>query len=107
MKPLRVAATIAVLAWPVSLPVFWPTHAHAQMPNINLLADQPSKSPEQIEKEQAQEKAYKESLKKIPDAKTSADPWGGVRSSDASKPTTSSKTSAATKQKTKTGSNAN
>jgi hypothetical protein len=106
MKSLRVAATIAVLAWPVSLPVFWPTDAHAQMPNINLLADQPSKSPEQIEKEQAQEKAYKESLKKIPDAK-SADPWGGVRSSDASKPTTSSKTSAATKQKTKSGSNAN
>jgi hypothetical protein len=81
--------------------------AHAQMPNINLLADQPSKSPEQIEKEQAQEKAYRESLKKIPDAKTSTDPWGGVRSSDASKPATSSKSTAATKQKAKTGSNAN
>ena len=102
MKPLRVAATIAVLAWPLS----WPICAHAQMPNINLLAEGPSKSPDQIEKEQAQEKAYKESLKKIPDAK-SADPWGGVRSSDASKPATSSKTTAATKQKAKTGSNAN
>lgn len=107
MKPLRVTATIAALAWVMALPVFWPTAANAQMPNINLLADQPSKSPEQIEKEQAQEKAYKESLKKIPDAKTSADPWGGVRSSDASKPAASSKTTAATKQKTKTGSNAN
>jgi len=106
MKPLRVTATIAVLAWVMALPVFGPMDAHAQMPNINLLADQPSKSQEQIEKEQAQEKAYKESLKKIPDAKTSADPWGGVRSSDASKSTTSSKTTAATKQK-KTGSNAN
>ena len=103
MKPLRVAATIAVLAWPLS----WPICAHAQMPNINLLADGPSKSPEQIEKEQAQEKAYKESLKKIPDAKTSTDPWGGVRSSDASKPATSSKSTAATKQKAKTGGNAN
>jgi hypothetical protein len=107
MKPLRVAATFAVLAWPLSLPAFWPMAAHAQMPNINLLADGPSKSPEQIEKEQAQEKAYKESLKKIPDAKASADPWGGVRSSDASKPATSSKTTASTKQKAKTGSNAN
>ena len=107
MKPLRVTATIAVLAWAMALPVFCPMDAHAQMPNINLLADGPSKSPEQIEKEQAQEKAYKESLKKIPDAKTSADPWGGVRSSDASKPATSSKATAATKQKPKTGSNAN
>ena len=106
MKPLRVTATITVLAWVMALPVSCPMDAHAQMPNINLLADQPSKSPEQIEKEQAQEKAYKESLKKIPDAK-SADPWGGVRSSDASKPATSSKTTASTKQKTKTGSNAN
>jgi hypothetical protein len=71
-------------------------------PHMNLLSDQPSKTPEEIEKEQAQEKAYKESLKKIPDAK-SADPWGGVRSSDAAKP--SSKTTAT--KKTKTGSNAN
>ena len=98
MKPLRIAATIAVLVWPV--------YARAQMPNINLLADQPSKSPEQIEQEQARDKAYKESLKKIPDAK-STDPWGGVRSSDASKSATSSNTSTPTKQKAKTGSNAN
>jgi hypothetical protein len=91
MKPLRIAAAIAVLAWPV--------YARAQMPNINLLADQPSKTQEQIEKEQAQDKAYKESLKKIPDAK-SADPWGGVRSSDAAKTTPPAK-------KTKTGSTTN
>jgi hypothetical protein len=98
MKSLLIAAMVAVLAWPV--------YARAQMPNINLLADQPSKTPEEIEKEQAQEKAYKESLKKIPDAKTTADPWGGVRSSDAAKSTSSSKTTTPTK-KTKTGSNAN
>jgi hypothetical protein len=99
MKPLRVAAAIAVLVWPV--------YARAQMPSINMLADQPSKTPEQIEKEQAQDKAYKESLKKIPDAKTSADPWGGVRNSDAPKSASSSKTPTTAKQKTKTGSNAN
>ena len=29
------------------------------------------------------DKAYKESLKKIPDAKVSSDPWGNVRSTDA------------------------
>ena len=76
------------------------------MPSISLQGDQPSKTPEQIEQEQQRDKAYKESLKKIPEAK-SADPWGGVRSSDAAKPSTSSKTQATTKQKTKTGSNAN
>ena len=45
------------------------------------------------------EKAYKESLKKIPDAKTSSDPWGTVRSNDAPK------TAAPAKPKTQTGSN--
>ena len=78
----------------------------SQGPHMNLLSDQPSKTPEEIEKEQARDKAYKESLKKIPDAKTNADPWGGVRSSDGAKPSTSSKTTATTK-KTKTGSSAN
>jgi hypothetical protein len=110
MKPLRIAATIAVLAWPaiaVTIAVLaWPVYARAQMPNINLLPEDKYKTPEEIEKEQQQDKAYKESLKKIPNAK-SADPWGGVRSSDAPKSATSSKATAGTKQKTKTGSNAN
>jgi hypothetical protein len=70
-----------------------------------MLADQPSKTPEEIEQEQARDKAYKESLKKIPDAK-SADPWGVVRNSEGAKPSTSSKTTSTTK-KTKTGSSAN
>ena len=59
------------------------TPAHAQMggdgPHVNLLADQPSKTPDQIEAEQEQQKAYKDSLRKIPDAKASNDPWGVVR----------------------------
>jgi hypothetical protein len=97
MKPLRIAAMIVVLALPVCV--------RAQMPSINMLPEDKYKTPEQIEQEKQQDKAYKESLKKIPDAK-SADPWGGVRA-DAPKSTTPSKTSAAAKQKTKTGSNAN
>jgi hypothetical protein len=101
MKPLRVAVTIAVLAWPLTSPV---RAQSPMMPSISLQGDQPSKTPEQIEQEQARDKAYKESLKKIPEAK-SADPWGGVRS-DAAKPSASPKTST-TAKKTKTGSNAN
>jgi hypothetical protein len=77
-----------------------------QMPNINLLADQPSKTQEEKDAETARDKAYKETLKKIPDAKVSSDPWGGVRSPDAPK-TPAAKTTAAAKPKSKTGGNPN
>lgn len=73
--------------------------AYAQTPTINLLADQPSKTPEERERDEAQQKAYKESLKKIPDAKASSDPCGNVRS-EAPKATSP----APAKPKTKTGS---
>jgi len=74
-------------------------------PHINMLADLPSKTPEEKEAEAAKEKAYKESLKKIPDAKAPNDPWGGVRA-DAPK-TPAKSVSSATKTKAKAGSNAN
>lgn len=75
-------------------------------PHVNLLADTPSKTPEEREAEAAKEKAYKESLKKIPDAKAPNDPWGSVRS-DAPKTPPAKSASSATKPKAKTGSNAN
>lgn len=75
-------------------------------PHVNLLADAPSKTPEEREAEAAKEKAYKESLKKIPDAKAPSDPWGSVRS-DAPKTPPAKAASTAAKSKTKTGSNAN
>ena len=92
--------------------------ARAQMggggdgPHINLLSDQPSKSPDEIEADQQKQKAYKDSLKKIPDAKTSTDPWGVVRS-DAPKAAAPAKTAATAKAKpkakvdAKTGANPN
>jgi hypothetical protein len=78
-----------------------PAYAQMQTPNINLLSDTPSKTPEELEREAAQQKAYKESLKKIPDAKGSSDPWGNVRTVETPKP------SAPAKPRTKTGSTAN
>ena len=69
-------------------------------PHINLLSDLPSKTPEEKEQEAERDRKYKDSLRKIPDAKTSSDPWGSVRS-DAPK-TATTKTPAAPK-KTKTG----
>ena len=77
-----------------------------QLPNINLLGDQPSKSQEEKDADAAKEKAYKETLKKIPDAKVSSDPWGGVRSTDAPK-TPAAKTTASAKPKSKTTGNPN
>ena len=103
MRAFRIAAVLALLAAP----------AYAQMPPINLMQDGPGKSPEQRAAEAARDKAYKESLQKIPDGKAPSDPWGTVRS-DAAKPSASkaaapkaSKTAASAKPKTKTGTDAN
>lgn len=48
-------------------------------PHFNMLADGPGKTQEEIEKQKAVERAYKDTLRKIPDAAVSNDPWGGVR----------------------------
>ncbi len=74
-------------------------------PHINLLSETPSKTPEERELEAERDRKYKDSLKKIPDAKASNDPWGSVRS-DAPK-TATTKAPAAAKAKTKTGSTQN
>lgn len=53
--------------------------AQDDSPHINLLADGPGKTEEEIEKAKAVERAYKDTLRKIPDAAASNDPWGNVR----------------------------
>ena len=75
----------------------WTAPAYAQVPNVNLMPELTSKSPEEKEADAIKERAYKESLRKIPDAKASSDPWGNVRSNDAPK-------AAAAPKKSKTGS---
>ena len=72
MRILGAAAVIVLLAGP----------AYAQTPNINLIPELQSKTPEEKEAEAVRDKAYRESLKKIPNAKASSDPWGNVRSTD-------------------------
>lgn len=88
MRILSAAAVVVLLTAP----------AYAQTPNINLIPELQSKSPEEREQEAAKDKAYKDSLRKIPDAKASSDPWGTVRSNDAPK------AAAAPAKKSKTGS---
>src|SRR6201990_3138304 len=92
MRVLRAAAMIALLTGP----------AYAQqMPNINLMPEVTSKTPEEKAADEVRDKAYKDSLRKIPDAKASSDPWGTVRSAE---PT---KAAVPAKPRTKTGSTAN
>jgi len=93
MRMLSAAAVVVLLTVP----------AYAQMstPNINLMPELTSKSPEEKEADAIKEKAYKDSLRKIPDAKASSDPWGTVRSTDAPKDGTKA---AAAPRKSKTGS---
>src|SRR6202161_4245144 len=75
--------------------------ALAQIPKLNLLQEKPGKSQEEKDAESAQEKAYKDSLKKIPDAKAPADPWGTVRGPDAP-----AKSASSSKPKAKSGTSA-
>ena len=94
MKIFRAAALIVLLAGP----------AYAQsLPDINIIPEARGKTPEEIEQDKANEKAYKDSLHKIPDAKASSDPWGNVRSTDAPKPAKTTQT----KPRAKTGSASN
>jgi hypothetical protein len=95
MKVLSVAAVLMLLASP----------AFAQVPPVNLLQDKPSKTQEEKDAEAAREKAYQDTLKKIPDGKPPTDPWGNVRTTDA--PKAPAKAAASAKPKTKTGSTAN
>lgn len=90
-KIFRAAAMLAVLGGPLAMPAF------AQAPNINLIPELKSKTPEEREQDAINDKAYRESLRKIPDAKAS-DPWGTVRN-DAPKP--------APAKRSKTGSTTN
>jgi hypothetical protein len=81
--------------------------AYAQsLPDINLIPEAKSKTPEEIEQDKIKDKAYRESLRKIPDAKASTDPWGNVRSVDAPRDTPKPR-STQTKAQTRSGSTAN
>jgi hypothetical protein len=88
MRMLSAAVVVVLLTAP----------AYAQAPNINLIPELQSKSPEEKEQDAIKDRAYKDSLKKIPDAKASSDPWGTVRNTDAPK------AAAAPAKKSKTGS---
>ena len=95
MRIFRAAVLVASLAG-----LSAPAYAQMQTPSMNLMPEIRSKTPEEKEADAVKEKAYRESLRKIPDAKASSDPWGTVRTAEPPKP-------APARAKTKTGSTAN
>jgi hypothetical protein len=104
MRVLGVAAMAALLTL-AAAPARAQMSGGSEGPHVNLLSDVPSKTPEERDAEAERDRKYKDSLRKIPDAKASNDPWGSVRS-DAPK-TATTKAPAAAKAKTKTGSTQN
>lgn len=68
MRLLSVALMLALLTGPAS----------AQM--LNLLPELKTMTPEEKEQEAIRQKAYRDSLRQIPNNKNSVDPWGNVRS---------------------------
>jgi hypothetical protein len=95
MKALRVAAVIMLLASP----------AIAQIPALNLLQDnRPPKTQEEKDADDVRQKAYKDSLKKIPDAKAPSDPWSTVRTDAPAAP--AAKSASSSKPKAKSGTTA-
>ena len=98
MKLLRMAAVLALVAGP----------AFAQdSPHINLMSDGPAKTEDEKAADAARDKAYKETLKKIPDAKASNDPWGGMRAEPPKQPAPKTSASTSTPRKPKAGTAAN
>lgn len=86
MRLLSVVAMLALLTGP----------AAAQM--LNLLPEVKTMSPEEREQDAIRQKAYRDSLRQIPDNRNSVDPWGNMRS-DAPKAAAPAK-----QPRTKTGS---
>jgi hypothetical protein len=86
MRLLSVVALLALMTGPAS----------AQM--MNLMPELKTMSPEEKEQDAIRQKAYRDSLRQIPDNKSSLDPWGNVRS-DAPKAAAPAK-----QPRTKTGS---
>jgi hypothetical protein len=104
MKVFRVAALVMLISGPA--------FAADDGPHINMMPGVVSKTQEEKDADAVKDRAYRESLRKIPDAKASADPWGTVRadapkdaSKDASKTQAKIQAKTQAKPRTKTGNN--
>jgi hypothetical protein len=81
----RIVGVAAITGWLAS-------SAYAQFAPSFALNPTVSKTQEEKDADAVRDKAYRESLKKIPDAKAPPDPWGVARSVDTSKADTAKST---------------
>ncbi len=96
MKVLRSAAILTLLL---------AGSAYAAGPGAPPAPTDPPKSQAEIDREKSTDKAYRNSLKNIPD-QPPADPWGGARATEAAKAVSSPSTPPQPKR-TKTGGTTN
>jgi hypothetical protein len=85
----------------VSLLLVAPAYAQDEGPHVNLVPEIQHKTPEEKAQDAIRQKAYQDSLRKIPDAQAPSDPWGNVRGAETAKP----KPATAGKRKTGTAAN--
>ncbi|MFZ5734455.1 MAG: hypothetical protein ACOY4O_17095 [Pseudomonadota bacterium] len=80
MRILVLASTLAVAAAWLASPAF----AQNLPPGMGLPLNSDAKTltPEEKEAQEARDKAYKESLKKIPNQTAPNDPWGSARAAE-------------------------
>jgi len=83
MKILRGVAVCMLLVGPAS--------AQSDGPHVNLVPEIQHKSPEEKAQDAIRQKAYQDSLRKIPDAQAPNDPWGNVRGAEANQPKAAAK----------------
>ncbi len=77
---LQIAGAVAMIA-----ALAGPAAAQFPMPSVNLEQEK-HRTPQQIEHDQAIDRAYQSATKKIPDQQTSNDPWAGVRTAPSPPP---------------------
>lgn len=80
MRILILASTLAAASFWIASPGF----AQNLPPGMGLPLNNDAKtlSPEEKEAQEARDKAYKESLKKIPNQTAPNDPWGSARAAE-------------------------
>jgi hypothetical protein len=85
MRALRVAFLISLISFP----------AFAQMPTPGFrLNESKELTPDEIERQKANEEAAKAARAKLPDAKVSSDPWANARTADTPAPKAKAKSTA-------------
>jgi hypothetical protein len=79
MKTFRLVVAVAVTLGLLATP------AAAQMGGKRNRPEDPKEDPKAAKRSAAEERAYKDALQRIPDAKEKYDPWGGVVPADSGK----------------------